>query len=158
MKTILVFILFLTACGCPHKPQVNIDPILQPYFDSFFQAGMSQQVTVDISDIIIQFKVLSASGVNSIVYGSCTSNINETPVVSINPNYWYSMTHDLQESLVYHELGHCLLGRGHTTAMFKAPDGTEQPVSIMYPNSTVVVEYGILKSYYIQELFQGAKQ
>ena len=46
--------------------------------------------------------------------GICTTWSN-TPYkeIKINLNYWNSTTDYCRKSLIYHELGHCALGRGH---------------------------------------------
>lgn len=64
-------------------------------------------------------------------------------LVVLDRKYW-EVSDDLErEELVFHELGHCVLNRGHT----------EDIMSMMYPSSLASNLYAPYRRRYIQELF-----
>ena len=74
--------------------------------------------------------------------------------IHVDYDWWVSHTlKDVREELIYHELGHCLLNRGHdkTKLFVDYPGG--RPKSIMYPYVFGYWgEYGLHREYYIKEL------
>jgi hypothetical protein len=72
--------------------------------------------------------------------GICIQEFNKTPVIQILNDWWVNNTDPLQrQTILYHELGHCILGREHDNTMIDVSlplNGTLQniavPESIMY--------------------------
>lgn len=65
---------------------------------------------------------------------------------------WYEDNKDDEyaiRQLLEHELGHCVLGRGHTSDL----DDNLEPVSIMYPYIFHGTHYQDNHQYYLDELF-----
>lgn len=101
--------------------------------------------TVVVIDVTAGFGVLPAPEV-----GEC--NVDQRQI-TIDTHSWENMTETQKGVLIYHELGHCVLARGHLEEIFI--DGT--PRSIMFPilvKDHVFIRY---KNYYIKELFMGPK-
>lgn len=135
MKTLSILIcsLFLTACGLRtvEKKSVNIHPELQAYAKSFEQKG-----GVRIDNLNMTFGQVDGAGSNGRnVLGFCQSGVKEVyvkgglekhvynirnVVIDIDDwNRWVSEGGTVKanrELLSFHEMGHCVLNRGHTTA------------------------------------------
>ncbi len=69
--------------------------------------------------------------------------------ISIDPTSWQAIGDSGRQMLIYHELGHCFLGRAHL------PDVRNgRPVSIMISGMPNTDQFVTWKAEYIQELFQ----
>lgn len=146
-----------TPCPSPSvtpEPGFYIgDPKFQPFVDKFIADGLIQGVKVVTQnpDLKIQFGDLSQYG--SGVIGLCERS-GSLRRVTINPKFWDSVSKVQQELLMHHELGHCVLYRGHRTDKFD--DGVFK--SIMYPVIMKSTMYTSKYDYFLNELYtyQGA--
>lgn len=169
MKYIFYIALFLAGCGGPDRNNVNkvaddvgidevskdtrtkgIAPELLQYVRSFEAAyGKS------IGDITVNFGDTEDKH-NS---GWCDIRFDGRRAVTISSKWWdifKSKNTMLMEPVVWHELGHCVLNREHTSA--RMPINTvrgesEGPASIMYPTSSWY-NFNEYRDYYIGELFR----
>jgi len=106
--------------ACAPKQPITIDQNLVPYFEMFQNTiGVS---TADVSGRMDEL-VLPTIGV-------CTVDESGNKVVHIDATYWNASNDDAREMLVFHELGHCAMGRVHDVAV----DKYGCPLSIMYPH------------------------
>jgi hypothetical protein len=101
-------------------PQYSAD--FEPQVASFIQNGESRGVVVDMSGLIMRFTDMFEG---TPVLGVCVPN---EVVVLISQSFWNKADPAEREFLIWHELGHCILGREHSTWMHEG-----YPVSIMYP-------------------------
>jgi hypothetical protein len=139
MKTLLALAFLLVLAGCGQGNQ--IDPALQPYVDSFVQAGNIAITT----PMIIQFGNLGGNAEN----GQCTLPTLGPFTILIDSTAWANDSEVDRQMLVWHELGHCVLGRTHNTS-----GGPSDPVSIMYPTAEdASAGYTANPAPFIQELF-----
>lgn len=79
-----------------------------------------------------------------------------TSYIRVSEKAWNSYNEFQKEEVIYHELGHCALERGHDDTMIKStlgPIEIEFPKSIMYPYILNDFDYKFLKKYYMVELF-----
>ncbi len=87
------------------------------------------------------------------IAGTCERfNGTDASIVRINPNFWWNNSYSSREVLMFHELGHCVLNRGHTSTL----DDYNDPVSVMHP--TIISEervYAGNYTSYMQELFRS---
>ena len=118
MKYLSLFLLFLSACG--EKPY--IEPELVIYLDRFKQE-IAQPITADF--VSISFGELTYP-----ILGRCMRGIYPYSYVKIDKISWDKMNENGKEELVYHELGHCVLGLLHEDEMIQA-DEFQLPGSIM---------------------------
>ncbi len=118
-RYIVLLAFILTGCGkLPPAPELTIDPQLKPYFERF-----CAEVGGDCSTVSGEFADLGST-----YAGMC--NYTNPNSVQINAAYWERINDEDKEEVVFHELGHCLLGLGHDSRHL--PDGC--PASIMYPS------------------------
>jgi len=82
----------------------------------------------------------------------CFPFINK--LIHIDYEWWKKHSWDLRrEQLVFHELGHCVLGRKHDSRMIERETVGYRPHSIMHPQIFAdLSDYVIYKDSYIKEL------
>jgi hypothetical protein len=140
----------LTFSGVLHKKTRRVDKDLETLVKSFV-AEYNKRVDdkkID-TDIIVQFSDdLSRFGAS--VIGLCHRSYNSSPEVYILRSYFNDHEASLKEELVFHELGHCLLGRPHKNDV----DSDGIPLSLMYPYILGEETYNTnSREYYLSELF-----
>jgi len=115
----------LVACGKNNEIQlskeyVGVEPELWGYFEKFEKAAADRGVDVDLTlaGITGSIETIHAHG----TVGLCNHRLDEPNHVIIDKNFWASASENSKEMIIFHELGHCYLERGHTDA--KNNDGT----------------------------------
>lgn len=126
-----------------------VDEKLWPYFESFEIEAAQRNIRVDLnaSQITGVIENISETG----VAGTCQYG-QHIHHVTIDKPFWNRASNLLREMVVYHELGHCVLARGHT----EDEDTNGSCLSIMNSGTTdCIVRYNLSnKEYYLDELFQ----
>ena len=145
MWYILSSLLFLIACGPlvyieDRDPRAGhgVPPEVRPYLDSYEQAAGRQ-----VYDIPVSFRPL-ASRDNPSRVGLCVTYGAGYAEIFLDPKYWEGARDSCREQLLFHELGHCDLLRGHT----------EDEQSIMYKNMMDCGEYAQGRNKILEELFR----
>jgi hypothetical protein len=156
MFKILLFIGLLTSCGKIYNTnkQVNIEEEFQPYIDSFVNLSVDLNKPIIIDNLIVRY---GNNPDNDKYLGVCITGL-ETPIIEINPNYWVNLNESEKEHVMFHELGHCVLNRGHDEGQLLLEDlGYYIPKSIMYPYIFSSNVYESNYDYYVNELFYNTK-
>lgn len=138
----------------------RIDNELLPYVEVFFAEAISRGVEVRKENLILEFGAATDE-----ICGQCYDPKNggqRTIIILHNASCWQDASTQNREALVFHELGHCLLGRNHRDD--KLPN--DAPASIMHsqnsgPYSPCIYDLGGddscnktgRRNYYIDELF-----
>ncbi|MEM1119112.1 MAG: hypothetical protein AAGJ18_01605 [Bacteroidota bacterium] len=154
---LLVLALFLTFQNCRKNTNIGangqylVDPVFEPYVQEFIAEGAKRGRTIDFSEsgLIVEFSDGSVQTASGFCY------IGEHHVV-IDKSEWTSLSEDVRGFLLFHELGHCELDRGHKNVKFPndvwqsimrgSPlEGTEVWIPIPF--------FGFRKDYFIDELF-----
>lgn len=160
--SIYTAILLFTGCSQENdfKPVYDVPEELRPIVDTFVREAAHRGVTVSITNLIINF----SEDPGQAVCGSCNSASLMAPVqkvVTINSGMPCWTEPQELENLIFHELGHCILGRSHTDS--RLPNG--EPRSLMVENnislySPCVYQIGdepcnnlFKREYYLDELF-----
>jgi hypothetical protein len=158
-----VFVLLLITCTSDDefRPSVHIPESIHPYVDNFIHEAALRGHTIEITNLIVEF----SDAMSAQICARCNSNSLDDEVqkiISIRLDPCYSNEFEL-ETLVFHELGHCILGRLHTSETL--PNG--DPKSIMVANDIglygpCVYQIGngdcdkrYRRSYYLDELFDA---
>jgi len=122
-----------------------------PVFDSYkktFEDMWGQKVNVPIS----------FGNLNKNDAGFCLT-LTTRKVIVVDRKYWNHIDHYRREILILHELGHCVLGRGHykENAIVNI-NGDICPKSIMVPSNFNSIEvarcYVPYRRYYLKELMK----
>lgn len=116
MKVFMTLLTFFIVISCSHVDQgeaefdentlVDMDAILATYdkFDKEFGVSSDSRIFFDKES----WKDLSTSG--SGVQATCFVQGN---VITIDHRFWVQSDARVKEALLFHELGHCMLGLGH---------------------------------------------
>ncbi|MEM9885282.1 MAG: hypothetical protein AAF849_05260 [Bacteroidota bacterium] len=143
----LLVLLFFTSCQQEEEvpTSVFVDENLLEYFDLFIEEGTKRGVEVDLSDIsgyIIQITNLN-------VAGNCS---RDSKTIRIDEVFWRSSPGWDRERVVFHELGHCFLQRGHKNSF---DENTNTCHSIMNSGNSIceVKYFGKNRATYLDELF-----
>ena len=151
---VVILVIALVACAVETQTQEigtfyrKVDYELEPYVAKFETEWGKQ----------ISFKVTMEITPHPSV-GHCQIFIDGSKIVRVHPDYFRNSLNDLQkEQLVFHELGHCALGRFHTDSQVQWNDlEGYYPASIMSRkvfNDWSIKAYEIHKDYYLKELFE----
>lgn len=154
------------------------DPSIEVYVNEFNSYVSTYGSSVLNKGIYYNFSDLST--LPGHVLGECVSYKNDN-IVLIDPTFWATATNWDRRSVVFHELGHCILGRGHRTLYFQGPtlyydggykpawplvnryldDGItlnpnyrgDWPLSLMHRSIVRQARFQLEESYYLTELF-----
>ncbi len=170
MKTSLVaaILLFFCITGCRDQEinQFIIDERALPYVDNFFKEATKRAVSVPRENLILEF----TDQITKEHCGECIKPKNGRKgqrkiLIAMNKECWESQPEQNKEALIFHELGHCLLNRGHNDELFPsgAPhsimttvlDGPYQPCYAVIDDSPEAIKKcnrTIRRAYYIDEL------
>jgi len=115
MKNILAILILMSLIACTTEYGYEVDPEVQPFFDSFEEEAALRGLTVD----------LESSGIGATIdfirdnstVGQCQNSDEGNRRVFIDKAFWNEYDFYGKEFIVYHELGHCYLNRGHDNAV-----------------------------------------
>ena len=149
----LISLVLLISCKDPKE--YRIDPVFTDYLKRFETEGAlrGHNFSPQTDGLIIEFANLSANTAGLTHY--------ETPIrIEIDKAYWNDITSSvgadlMKEDLLFHELGHGLLGRSHLNTTLENDDWK----SILCGGTKVAerawnINYrGVRRKYYLDELF-----
>ncbi len=118
-------VLLLGACAKDDGPQFFVDSSIRPYFERFEEEAALRNLNLNLDSMMISgdIRVITSQD----VIGQCGHTENEPSVVIVDKFYWDAASDLEREFVIFHELGHCALSRGHTDVS----DGQGNCVSIM---------------------------
>ena len=161
---IIYSLLGMMSPGCETEeaftPVYDVPDEFQPHVEQFVIEANTRGLEMQIDNLIIRYdSSLDLSVCATCNSNSLTENIQKIVLINKNNKCW---NNDSQlEALIFHELGHCILGRPHTSELL--PNG--DPKSLMIANNISVYatcEYDIgggdcdqtyKREYYLDELF-----
>lgn len=114
-KLTWILLMVLTACGKPEGTTTNIrsiDPVLLAKVEQF-EALAREHGKVTNPNLVVEFVDAIPNGHDNYL-GYCYNAV-VNPRVVILRSWWEKETNFSREALLFHELGHCLLGLPHVT-------------------------------------------
>ena len=114
MLTIFLFFLILIACNKEEEATINqlyVDPELEHFFESFVEEAAARGLAIDLEEEQIEGYIRNIPDRD--VIGQCAYSPASPRQVTIDEPYWNRANFTEKEIVVFHELGHCLLERGH---------------------------------------------
>lgn len=170
-KTIMIFlVLFLliltSACGVQNKEsasQGSIDSRAEKYVETFVSYGTKLGSSLDTYSLTVSFSESMPQSTNGgQVIGYCQRYSNGQKTVVLKESYWNSASVSDREQLIFHELGHCLLGLTHNDTVESAPlwsntnyQANNVPSSIMNTFHFGSTLYSGNRNEYMTRLFTG---
>ena len=155
VKNSLIFVGLLSwvLIGCEQDEPLESSPVdnqLQRFVSTFESEAAARGIFIDVDDLGVRVEFADIDETN--VLGVCYYHSHAPGRIEIDRSSWNRLSTLYREFVVFHELGHCILGRGHTEAQY----GNGACFSIMasgtgscrssYSNQT--------RASYIDELFQ----
>lgn len=121
MKTILGLSLIIIFTGC--AKHLDVAPEFQGIVTEFNLEATKQSRSA-AENLIIEFGETS----NQYAGATCYSN-NGTPRITVNKMTWDAFSDQSRKEMIFHEMGHCVLNREHTTDRYTEDNC---PKSIMH--------------------------
>jgi hypothetical protein len=125
-NSIAIFFLFTLFISCQKEtttftqntPIANptVEASLQDFFDRFEAEGKARGYDIDLvaANITGQIEEIDADN----VAGQCSYGSNHLSEIIIDASFWNIASDEIKELVVFHELGHCYLYRGHKEVLF----------------------------------------
>jgi Zn-dependent peptidase ImmA (M78 family) len=110
--SILSILCLFSLLSCDKDESIDpIDTDLKEYFDRFKLEGEKRGMIVDFEAAGIEGHILDIFDPD--VVGKCLKYSDGSRTVMIEEFSWYRYSELEKEFLLFHELGHCFLDRGH---------------------------------------------
>ena len=128
----------------------TVVPELRPLYQSFEQEAALRGITINLTAEAVTGNIVQL-GDNSIL-GLCRSGVDGEPNrIAIDVDAWTNSSDAFREVIVFHELGHCVLGRQHL-------DDAENGVCVSLMNSglsgcEIILDDAKVRAQYLDELF-----
>ena len=155
-----IAVVFFTACQKQEStiPQTTTTTTstatsLQDYFDRFEAAGIARGYDIDLSAANITGSIQEIDEEN--VAGQCSYGSNHPSEIVIDASFWNVASDLVKEMVVFHELGHCYLHRGHEEGKFS--DGTCRSIMRSGVEDCRDNYRTQTREAYVDELFDGAE-
>lgn len=166
---LLIILGFVMPACAPKAPEyTEVEDTIAPYFSAFKTEAEARGISLNLSRFRIAF---DSSLSNSNHAGKCTISEVQTGtiiapgratelVVSINPTIFQKSNEYGKLEIVFHELGHCLLGYSHNDKQISIMTNSgikSLPSSFMstyhFSDSINKTDQDLLLGYYINQLF-----
>lgn len=130
---------------------IQVDPAFETYVQDFIAEGAArgQNINFDDTGLIVEFSEREEEGASGLCF------VGQHHVI-IDKSEWFALSENVRGFLLFHELGHCELDRGHRNEKF----GNDVWRSIMRGSPLEPIEiwipvpfFGFRKEYFIDELF-----
>lgn len=161
---ILLIIVGFTSCqpaAQPEPVQYSVPADVEPFVQSFRDEARKRNKSVSTDNLIVTF----GPAVSEDICGECLLESGKTPRITLNNDAfcWQRASQQEQECLVFHELAHCLLKRGHKTDKFSVgafasimnPSDVTIYATCLYPIGGDDCDKRPRRNYYIDELFDA---
>jgi len=89
----------------------NVDRMLWPYFSRFEEESAARGIAIDLRALRITGEIEDLEGER--VAGQCSFNHRQPNHITIDERFWQRSSENFREMIMFHELGHCVLYRGH---------------------------------------------
>jgi hypothetical protein len=111
MKKFAVLMTLFLFLSCEKEPTSLIEAELAPYFQRFVDEAKLREKAIDMrtNSLTASIVINLPSG----VAGQCSFNTQRLDEVKISRSYWSGVSDLDREYVVFHELGHCILGLSH---------------------------------------------
>lgn len=147
MRRLLALVLGIVVAVCIFCKAENSPLYMEKEFEQYYKDFMKDAALFGVTpDFSLSVSYLS-NDVDEGVGGYCTYE----KYVVISKQTWEYLDANGKKAILYHEWGHCILQRAHSTRVIK---GLNCPVSVMYPTiDPLEICFGYLSQWYILELF-----
>ena len=147
--TVSFLSLFLMAMGGkqpvpPNTPTPPPPASVDSHYTKFKNLAQQYGAIFVADSVTFSFRSFFGSTV-----GMCTFSSSRRNKVELSTNAWNNGSDTFREMLLFHELGHCLLGRGHTNATHSSGRPESLMNSWLFDQRTYVAN----RDAYLKELY-----
>ena len=129
----------------------NVDPELVPFFERFQQEASERGISVNLAAADIEGVIEEIDEQH--VAGQCSYGRFRNPrLVTIDATFWRRSSSLFKEFIVFHELGHCYLNRGHLETAFS--NGACASIMRSGTGNCLDNYNSSTRAFYIDELFE----
>ncbi len=146
----LLSLFFSLSTGCAQELRLGE---FEPFVIAFEAEATRQGTPIVVTDLVIERGHLGPTEGGATVAAHCERAALATPRIVVNEDLWDTFDAPYQESILFHELGHCLLGRDHDDTLID--EGVAR--SLMKSDAPVGHVYVAHKAHYLHELFHPAE-
>ncbi len=139
---LLVCVWVASGCGQATRQTGQFEP----YVASFEQDAARLNQTIEVNYIVIQFGPLAP-----MTLGLCNLGA-DVPTITVNQPAWATLSETQRQIVIYHELGHCVLKKGHDDDSYNVR-GDRIKLTVMNSHPLELVDYTSFRDEYLQELF-----
>lgn len=160
---LLAMAAFVLSCQKDVEVVYSVPEELQPFIDKFEAEAALRGKTIDITNLIIEYGTAS----EQFICASCNSNsmdadVQKKIVIDNNAQCWE--VDEMLEALIFHELGHCVLGRLHQNEFLPNGDPASLMIQDRLDHYACVYDLSgdndcnnaFKREYYLDELFDPA--
>lgn len=153
-KFILIPILLFLFCSCEKGNENLVHPEFQTYVDRFYNEAASRDVHLS-RELEVVFSDVFPSDFCGYGYPS-----THPPLIRIRNTElcWTDRTDTERESIIFHELGHAVLNRSHTSKSFNGGYASSIMCTSLdgdFCNNYQVYYNDEMRSYFLDELFNN---
>lgn len=142
--------IILTSCALLAKPRSTfIDQRLLPYVKKFKALSRKYGRSLDTNGLVVKF----TSDIDFGTLGICSTGGGLGPEIRVSESAWFNSSPQEREMVIFHELGHCLLGRKHTDVSAQTSNQKGRCLSIMASSGAKIEDYINNHQSYMVELF-----
>ncbi|MEO0044359.1 MAG: hypothetical protein RL329_3807 [Bacteroidota bacterium] len=144
----VVLLLHLFSMGCQKDTIQTVPAEFQEYVNLFFEEGNKRGMNIALKNINLEMRFSTLVGKNA----ACTPKKH---LIEIDSALWRKRSPYDKAWLIYHELGHCILGRDHLLKTL--PRGECQSVMSNSEGFNCMINFksNSWKKYYFDELFNN---
>ena len=106
----LIGILISCNSETEYSMEEMVDAELVQYFDRFADEAATRGLEIDWNEEQISASILN---IDDEAVGQCLTFSGDRRTINIDVDYWEKSSGLEKEFLIFHELGHCVLGRVH---------------------------------------------
>ena len=154
----LLFVIIISSCQQDLTDQedsqisgVDIDSELAPYFIIFQEEASNHGLNIDYESSNVSAEIIQID--EGSVAGTCSTNGHDLRHITIDQSFWNRASPLLREMVIFHELGHCILGRGHSEDQFD--NGICRSIMRSGLGDCIDAYSATNRTYYIEELFDS---
>ena len=151
MKYLIIPVALSILISCQKDVETSYIPqgSLEYHLQSFEDEAALRGIFIDLDHLDLSISIQEIERDN--VAGLCHYNSNRPNEIIIDRSFWNSSNDLFREMVVFHELGHCVLARGHR----ETQDQNGSCLSIMQSGTgTCILRYNqVNRDFYLDELF-----
>jgi len=152
LSVIVILSCQFTSCGYVEEKSVTYQSFpseLWSSLETFEKEASIRGLTIDLNSMDVYGVIEEIEQQH--VAGSCQYSSNQPNKITIDKEFWDQASSLGKEFVMFHELGHCILSRGHR----ESADANGQCISIMQSGlGSCILAYGsATRSKYLDELF-----